>query len=147
MLKASGEMKHLFYPKEPTIPQFFDSMNSAKSVLFSLDETGIWICVWTRPLLGVVTANVWIRSDRRGLRNTALQITRIFELLLSKGQTILVATPDPKTQKLIEHFGFRLRAFIENLFGKEDGFVSRLTYGPWLDRGRKGKNGQRHNCV
>lgn len=133
-MEQDGDLEGLFTANSRTLAALFRIIGAGnKSLVYDLDERGIWFAMWGEPMLNAAVIGVWIRRDRRPTRDALRRILDGFGWYLTPFPCLLVITKQKSLLDTLERLGYAMFGPVEEWFDGEPGWIGKLTRAKHLE--------------
>lgn len=123
----SDELQAAFAASVHEFDAWMANWNPAqRSLIFDIDERGMWYAVWLEPAFRGAFVSLWARSDRRTSADLDT-FDQILDLAFQHFSVLMLVTRRPELVATFERFGITTLGSIPRLFDGHDAFVAYLT--------------------
>ena len=129
-MQQDGALEAIFNDADFPLGELIAMFRHPNSMLYKVDEAGIWFIVWVTPVLGGAFQSGYLRPDCRGRETreaNLVALRQVLERFLGIYRVLMVVTQQERLLPNLERLGYTVLGKIPHLFHGNDAWIGYMT--------------------
>jgi hypothetical protein len=113
-LLASTDLQTVFHRQAHELTNFLSFFKFTATLMFEVDDDGVWFAAWASPFGDIVEFGSWIRPDRRGSKKALVAIDQAHDLVLAEKPILMGLTTRKDLHRLHLKLGYVYTGHLPN---------------------------------